>query len=304
MFYKQRSIDNKTRIELYTQKTKLLYHLNYLKIMKSLHLASWRWSRLKKASAYKRLFMVDKLYWLFMVIMVLVLGTFLSEPDILGMMKWLFYFACFLLVFDVLYIICAADDYIYISENVGSVYIYKNPSGYYIMEKVLKQEHDFWYINSYEIITSTYKHSALLYELSENKQWYYLTGKSKKPFYLGNRVGNTIFETLKKGGKKELRILCEDTYTTFCVDAYNCKNIYVSPFYSDKIMQVNRSDIIEKWLGPTTIPEQYLVIRNNGLYDVFGLYYKQEYGPSWMELAIPVVLLKDGANHVVLKYQH
>jgi hypothetical protein len=171
------------------------------------------------------------------------------------------------------------------------------------MEKVLKQEHDFWYINSYEIITSTYKHSALLYELSENKQWYYLTGKSKQPCRLGNKVGNTIFEIPQKGGKKELRVLFEDTYTTFCVDAYNCKNIYVSPFYSDKIMQVNRFDIFGKWLGPTTIPEQYLVIRNNGLYDVFGLYYKQEYGPSWMELAIPVVLLKDGANHVVLKYQ-
>lgn len=275
--------------------------------MEGLNFASWRWSKLKKASSFKRLFDMksDNLAALITVILcLLALTPSLSEPDAPLGMRYLFYAGICLAVFYILHTVCASDDYVYI-DNIGSVYIYKKSKGY-ILEIVSKQKHDFCYLNNYEIRkVKVGNRRILLYETLKDKKWYYLTKGSREALYLGNRISKTIFETYRRSHNAltELKILDGDGYETFYTDTYYCENIYVSPFYADKIKAIEQFHQT-KWLSQATVPMQYLILKDKGEnYRIIGLYESKEAGPFFRELAIPIVIFKNQNNHVVLKYQ-
>lgn len=275
---------------------------------------SWRWSRISERSAWKKVLNVDGI--------LIVVGFILSIagiPILLAIkdsqiLVWMRLTSGLLLFCGISFLllglseILSADDCfsVQMGKNKGKVYVYKienkyRPSFYEILIKAGGREF-LVFANQYKKNIYSESKAAFIYSnVCDNGSeiWALINKNSDDIQELGQSVGEYVFisPNQHKTGKIVLNVLQEDGYTEISADRYICKNILVpqeseiESVYNGKIVQV-------------PIPNEYLIVKNDDKYQVWGIYCDEKNNPRSYALSVSSIIFHEGKDTVILLGKH
>ena len=116
---------------------------------------------------------------------------------------------------------------------------------------------------------------------SIDRLYYYLSPAYEEPVPLGKRKTKTSFVT---DDPSKIKILDNNSILTLQASFATWGNVYIPP-------------VAKLSLGRSKTPQEYLVIRTEKRYSVYGLY---ENRPACISLHIPVVIFKEAGQDVLL----
>ena len=271
-------------------------------------LISWRWSRIGERSAWKKLLSIDGVMAIVGIILSIGCIIMLSSENEHQMFVWLMLFCGIMFILLGLGLVLRADDYfsVLMGNKKCKVYVYQIEHKYSLCTyEILLKTKD----AEFRVLTSQY--NRMIYSGSQNafiycaesadgaKAWMLVNKDSDEAQELGQRVGDYIFVSPNQHekGKVVLNILQDDGYTEISADRYICENILVpqeneiESVYNGKIVQVST-------------PNEYLIIKNDDKYQVWGIYGDEKHNPSCYALSVSSVIFHEGNDTVILLGQH
>ncbi len=269
---------------------------------------SWRLSRISERSAWEKVLSADGF--------LLVVGFILSIASIPILLSikdtqifvWMMFVCGILFLLEGLSVILCADDCfsVQMGKNKGKVYVYKienkyRPSYYEILIKAGGREF-LVFANQYKKNIYSESKAAFIYCSSINNEkgtWVLINKNSDDIQELGQSVGEYVFisPNQHETGKIVLNVLQEDGYTEISADRYTCKNILVpqeseiESVYNGKIVQV-------------PIPNEYLIVKNDDKYQVWGIYCDEKNNPRCYALSVSSIIFHEGKDTVILLGKH
>lgn len=144
--------------------------------------------------------------------------------------------------------------------------------------------------------------SAFMYCINgNNNQWFYLSASSNEAQFLGKKltfdVPDGIFLSEVTTDKKlDLCVLHEKSVKHIYADSFVLGNAYVPPNSEDNICA--KEDGF--WVS-VDAPEDYLIVKNNGAYEVYGLADTWVNTPKCQRLNVPVIIFQEAEYRVILQ---
>jgi len=143
--------------------------------------------------------------------------------------------------------------------------------------------------------------NVFLYCLNgDNNKWYYLSPTSDEPQFLGKKLtadeyGTVFLAGITEDGKQDLRVLHRDGIKYIVADSSVLGNAYVSRTAEKDICYMGT-----KTKKPGEVPENYLIIRNDGKYQIYGLFsWWVDYPQCW-KISVPFIIFQEVKDRVVL----
>ena len=265
---------------------------------------SWRWSRVGERSAWKKILSING----FLAVLGFILCIAYAVAPIPDKEKqssvWLM-FCCgtFFFLQGMAQVLCADD---YFSVQMGNkkckVYVYQiehkyRPCSYEILLKIKDTAY----------IVSASQYNRRLYAGSQNafiycvknddgaETWMLVNKDSNEAQELGQRIGDYIFisPNQHEKGKVVLNILQDNGYTEISADRYTCENICVPQ--EDEMEVIYKGEIVE-----AAVPNEYLIIKNDDKYQIWGIYGDEKHNPSCYALSVSSIIFHEGNDTVIL----
>ena len=266
---------------------------------------SWRWSRITKLSAWKSAINVESILsaaCLICCLCIVLCNTTLNNDDIF---LTFVLFCCVMFANIILSYVLGASTYFQIRQMGGicKVYIYKHSSKsdsdkYEVVLKRMNMPDLTFWVDTYDKkkFVDIRNNFIFLPSKSDSNHHIWMIMDKNGIHTLGWRVGKNIFVLpQRKDGKIVLNILDNHNFITIYTDNFICNNIYV-PLEAEKhIKDVNGITL-------TTAPQEYLILKNNGDYLVYGIYNTEE--PECCLLTVPSLIFQEGNDTVVLAYKN
>ena len=271
-------------------------------------LMSWRWSRISERSAWEKVLSADGfLLVVGFILSIASISILLSIKDT-QMFVWMMFVCGILFLLLGLSEILSADDYfsVQMGKNKGKVYVYKienkyRPSYYEILIKAGGREF-LVFANQYKKNIYSESKAAFIYSnVCDNGSeiWMLINKNSDDIQELGQSVGEYVFLSPKnqERNKTILNILQDNGYTEISADRYACENILVpqeneiESVYNGKIVQI-------------PIPNEYLRVKNDDKYQVWGIYCDEKNNPRCYALSVSSIIFHEGKDTVILLGKH
>lgn len=145
------------------------------------------------------------------------------------------------------------------------------------------------------------KLNAFLYcPNGDNNKWYYLSSVSDEPQFLGKKLvadeyGTIFLSGITEDGKQNLHVLHRNGIRHITADSVVIGNAYV-PREAEK----NTCYVGTKTRKPGEIPENYLIVKNDGKYQVYGVFnWWADYPQCW-QIDVPAIIFQEVKDRVVL----
>ena len=272
-------------------------------------LMSWRWSRIGERSAWKNALNPEFILAI-MGFALCVVYMAIPQPDkeLEFLLSWLILFCGICFFVHCLSMVLRADDYfkVQMGNKQCWVYVYRvthkyRPCTYEILLRTKDAEYLVFASQYNRKIYSGSKNAFIYCVKSDDgaETWMLVNKDSDNAQELGQRVGDYIFisPNQHEKGKVVLNVLQDDGYTEICADRYTCENILVPAEEESEV--VYNGEIVQ-----AAIPAEYLIIKNDDKYQVWGIYCKEKSNPSCYALSVSSVIFHEGNDTVILLGQH
>lgn len=275
---------------------------------------SWRLSRLLDVSAWKRLKYCH--LWLLPLFIGLIVGYVYLQHD--GDYKrqeelvTMFWFFMLLAAGVLLHTILGADKYCRIKLKTTKCYIYiYRQAGYdsTFQDIIFIQDDTEAHVRTtltclredgYHETSWSASHGFMYCPDGDNNKWYYLSAASDEAQFLGKKLiagnGTTVFLAgITKDGKQNLCVLHKNGINHIYADSSVVGNAYVPPEAKKNISYVCAP---AKMKGD--VPDNYLIVENDGKYEVYGLFYLWSDYPQCWKINVPSIIFQEVKDRVVL----
>lgn len=272
-------------------------------------LMSWRLSRISERSAWKNALNSEFILGMIgFALCIVYMAIPLPDKELEVLLSWLISFCGICFFVHCLSMVLRADDYfkVQMGNKQCWVYVYRvthkyRPSTYEILLRTKDAE--------YLVFASQYKrkiysgsHNAFIYCLADNDEngtWMLINKYSHDIQKLGQKVGKHVFLSPKnqEGKKIILNVLQDDGYTEICADRYICENICVPQ--EDEMEVIYKGEIVE-----AAVPNEYLIIKDDNKYQVWGIYSSEKNNPRCYALSVPSIIFHEGKDTVILLGKH
>lgn len=271
-------------------------------------LMSWRLSRICERSAWKKVCSADGFMAIVGLIFSILCIIFLLPDKDLQMFVWVMMVCGILFILQGLSLVLCADDYF--SVQMGprrcKVYVYRiehkyRPATYEILIQTKKSEYMVFASEYNRKIYAGSKNAFIYSSKSDDGEdvWMLINKYSEDIQELGQRVGENVFLSPKNKADEKiiLNILQDDGYTEISADRYTCENILVPE--KDEIEVIYNGEIIR-----AGVPNEYLIIKDDDRYQVWGIYSDEKHNPSCYALSVSSVIFHEGMETVILLGKH
>lgn len=270
---------------------------------------SWRWARIGERSAWKNALNPEFILGI-MGFTLCIVYMAIPHPDkeLEILLLWLISFCGICFFVHCLSMVLRADDYfsVQMGNQKCKVYVYciahkYRPCSYKIFLKT-KDAEFMVFATSYNKSVYSGSQNAFIYSVKSDdgaEMWMLVNKGSDDAQELGRRVGDYIFisSNQHEQGKVVLNILQDDGYTEISADRYTCENILVPAEEETEV--VYNGEIVE-----ADIPDEYLIIKNDDKYQIWGIYSEEKSNPYCYALSVSSVIFHEGQDTVILLGQH
>jgi len=277
-------------------------------------IASWRWSRLFDKAAVKKVFKRWDLYPFLMFCLILIwiahsTDSELNSNEAVFHQIWLAitWLSCITFIYVILETICAADEYykIKLRTTVCRIYIYGNSErGCSEQDIIFKQDDTEARICTHRTSLKEkgykfYHWGMFMYCLDgDNSKWYYFNQNSDEPQFLGKKLSPgrcfVFLSNVNEDGKLDLSVLNNQWIIHLEADSYVLNNAYVPPQARQNIKYGSDTG------APAKVPNDYLILKTNGKYSVYGLYSLRTQLPQCLQLSVPSIIFQEVKDRVIL----
>ena len=271
--------------------------------------SSWRLSRLLDISAWKRL--IHHQMWILALIfcVTLWLCSYGSMPEDLERFQVIFWMSFIFFLYAFMDTILGADKHrqIRLKTTYCTIYVYNRNGRNSVWQDVIFIQDD---TEAHIATKSTilkeqgcyfYKDAFQYCVDGDNNKWYYLSKDSDEPQFLGKKISYgkcTVFlGDQKNDGTLDLCILHNQKVLHLSADSFVYGNIYVPP--------MARKNIMYRYIAKQTLRitvDEYLIVKKNGKYHVYGLKCYFSEIPTCIELNVPAVIFQEVKDRVILVY--
>jgi len=272
-------------------------------------ICSWRLSRLTDVSAWKRLSFYKG--WVFLIVFCIAFGAYWNFSDA-EIMWTIFEIGIVLLLYVVLKTVLSADEsysiklktkrcHIYIYNKYGSnsnvkeiIFHEKDSEARVCTQETSLQEKGYRFCKWQDF-------SAFMYCVNgDNNEWFYLSPNSDSPQYLGKKLTYNVPDSVFLAGftkeqKLDLRVLNDQSVMHICADSFVLGNAYVPPKSREEI----RYEIDNEWYS-ADIPEDYLIVKNDGSYLVYGVSDTWVSSPKCQKISVRAIIFQEVRDRVVI----
>ena len=275
-------------------------------------ICSWRLSRIEDASAWKRLSLYKG--WMFLIVLSLIIGFWallVADTTLVKLMWWGFGLGMMFSVYAMLKTLLGADESFCIQLQTMKccIYVYNRHGPTSDVQDIIFRQGDteaHVETKSTSLKEKGYRFrewkdfKAFMYCLNgNNKEWFYLSPYSNEPQFLGEKVnggiGNSVFLTSTSENKK-LDVCVLDNKSTLHIqaDSFVIGMAYVPPFAQKHVMAAGSK-------MPDKLPEEYLIVKDNGKYQVYGIEDIWADYPQCRKLNVPTIIFQEKRDRVILQ---